>query len=131
MVTRVNVAVEHLSDERVKAGMERVVRFMRRRWKHRVPGGRFPGAFVKQMKRHPFLQELARTEARTGAIRLPDLNHFAETIERRDGSVLDRMFIELGGDPADYICVDCHDEIPLGHARCEPCAQWRKTGVTS
>lgn len=123
---RMNVAVSGKpTDERRRGAEKRVLRALERRWSFRLPGGRFPDGFVRELRHHPRFRRIISDQIRSDAIRLLSLENLGA------GQLQELMLEELGGDPADFICVDCHREVPKGQDRCRPCAKWRKTGVRS
>jgi len=110
-----------------KAAVAYVVRTLERRWRDRLPDGRFPRPMVQVMVRSKRFQEYVELAQVQGVIAFPDRDFVPEVRRLPDDSIRDLMMEELGADPAEFICVDCGHEIQRGAKRCAPCAHWRKT----
>lgn len=112
---------------------QQVIKRLERRWADHLPFGSLPKGLAKQLVQSDGFEVLVQVQLRTGALPLPDLD-FHPVVERRpDGTVRNLLDEELGGDPAEWYCADCSEELeaPSKEGRCPPCQHWRKTGVSS
>lgn len=112
-----------------KGAALRVIRLLERRWRDRLPDGRFPRRALPLMQKRPEFEAMVQRVIRYGALPFPDLDFHPVVTRAPDGTIRDLMMDELGFDPADFVCIDCGDEIDRGKQRCDPCSHWRRTGV--
>jgi len=117
------------TDGRLRSAEQTVVRILENRWAHHINGDQFPTKFVLQLRQHEPFREMVATYLDSGAVSLPDLEQTPRITRRVDGTVVDLMTEELGGDPNRWLCRDCRAEISPGSVRCGACQEWRETGV--
>lgn len=110
---------------------EYVLDYLERRWRHRIgPDGLTELHRKFLVKRDRFQEMVDEAMRQNGTLFLPDLDLVPEVQKLRNGTVRSLLVEELGADPSSFRCTDCGDEITPGKTgRCDPCHDWRTTGV--
>lgn len=117
--------------ERRRHMTEYVLGYLDRRWRHKTgPEGLTKKHRQWLVKQDHFQAMVDTAMEQNGTLSLPDLDLTPEVRRLRDGELRSLLIEELGMDPALFRCADCGDEIdPGSQRRCDPCHEWRTTGV--